>query len=199
MSDRKNNSLEAADVENKDQPSYTPENQVDVLDFDINTDSNHSKPNLPYTAIQSANSVHINNPVMPAQDMAILENVYPGAIDRIFSINEKEQTFTHKLVENQHDEQVKINDRNIGISKEQSSFNVSKLYIVSALILILIACATYLFNAGSLWGGLAFTLSMLILASIFILGYFPNSVFDAIFRRDRPDSNSDSPPELPPE
>lgn len=198
MSDRKNNSPEASDVDDQDQRSYKPENQVDVLDFDINTNSidhNHSKPNLPYTAIQSANSVHINNPVMPAQDMAILESVYPGAIDRIFSINEKEQAFTHKLVESQHDEQIKINDRNIGISKEQSSFNVSKLYIVSALILILIGCATYLFAAGFLWGGLAFTLSTLILASIFILGYFPNSVFDAIFRRDR----SDSPPELPPE
>lgn len=198
MSDRKNSSPEAADVDDKDQRSYTPENQVDVLDFDINTnniDHNQSKPNLPYTAIQSANSVHINNPVMPAQDMAILESVYPGAIDRIFSINEKEQAFTHKLVESQHDEQIKINNRNIGISKEQSSFNVSKLYIVSALILILIGCATYLFDAGLLWGGLAFTLSTLILASIFILGYFPNSVFDAIFRRDGSESTSDLPPE----
>lgn len=195
MSDKENNGLEAPDVDNKNQPSYTPENQVDVLAVDINTDNTDNKPNLPYAAIQNANSVHFNNPVMPAQDMVILESVYPGAIDRIFSINEREQAFTHKLVENQHDEQIKINDRNIGMSKEQSLFNISKLWIVSLLILILIACSTYLFATGYLWGGLAFTFSMLILASIFILGYFPNSVFDAIFRRGTPDSNPDLPPE----
>ena len=195
MSDKEDNSIEAADVDNKNQPSYAPENQVDVLAANINTNNNYNEPNLPYAAIQNATSVHFNNPVMPAQDMAILEGVHPGAIDRILSISEREQTFTHKLVENQHDEQIKINDRNIGISKEQSLFNVSKLWIVSLLILILIACSTYLFATGSLWGGLAFTFSMLILASIFILGYFPNSVFDAIFRRETPDPNPDLPPE----
>jgi len=141
-------------------------------------------------SIQNA-QFNINNPVMPVKDMVKLEEVHEGAIDRILAMGEREQSFTHKIVQSQHDDQLRITNRNVEISKEQNSFNFQKLYIVSGFIFVLISSATYLFANDKMWGGLAFSLGFLVLASIFILGYFPNRVFEALFGTKPPNSSEE--------
>lgn len=163
------------------QPDYSPDNQVDASLVRDNLESLDTSVPM-QNSIQNA-QFNINNPIMPVQDMVKLEEAHPGAIDRILAMGEKEQSFTHQIIQSQYNDQLRINERNIEISKEQNSFNQYKLFIVSSFILILIGCSTYLFILGSLLGGFAFSLVMLILASIFILGHFPNKIFEALFQK----------------
>lgn len=160
------------------QPDYSPDSQVEASFVNESLDTQLPMQN----SIQNA-QFNINNPVMPVKDMVRLEEVHKGAIDRILAMGEREQSFTHGIVQSQHDDQLKITNRNIGISKEQNSFNFQKLYIVSGFIFVLIVCATYLFVNDKMWGGLAFSLGFLVLASIFILGYFPSRIFEAMFNK----------------
>lgn len=169
-----------SDHDSPSQPDYSPDNQVDSSFVQDNLESLDT-PVPMQNSIQNA-QFNISNPIMPVKDMVKLEEAHPGAIDRILAMGEREQSFTHQIIQSQHNDQLRINDRNIEISKEQNSFNRYKLFIVSSFILILIACATYLFLLGSLWGGFALSMVMLILASIFILGHFPSKVFEALFQ-----------------
>ncbi|MGO2506312.1 MAG: DUF2335 domain-containing protein [Psychrobacter alimentarius] len=181
--DRESKSTEQADVvaecNDNNQPDYSLDSQVEASFSDESLDAltQASMQN----SIQNA-QFNINNPIMPAKEMAMLEEAYPGAIDRILAMGEREQSFTHKMIESQHLEHMKSNERNIAISKEQTFFNQSKLYIVSIFILLLIVVSFYLFIKGSLWGGVVLSFVMLILACIFILGYFPSSIFEAMFK-----------------
>lgn len=164
--------------DNTNQPDYRPDSQVDASFADDNLEG--LDPSLHINNPVNA-QVNINNPVMPAKDMVKLEEAYPGAIDRILAMGEKEQAFTHKIIESQHESELKANQRNIGISKEQSVFNFLKLIIAFVLVVLSGSCAVYLFINDKLWGGLAMSLVSLVLASIFLLGYFPNRVFEALF------------------
>ncbi|WP_299066676.1 DUF2335 domain-containing protein [uncultured Psychrobacter sp.] len=171
--------LDAAESTITNQPDYSPDSQVDVSFTDENPDALTQA--TMQNAIQNA-QFNFNNPIMPAKEMAALEKAYPGAIDRILAMGEREQSFTHKMVELQHTEHMKSNERNIDISKEQTFFNQSKLYIVSAFILLLIILSVCLFINGFFWGGVVLSFVMLVLACIFILGYFPSSIFEAMFK-----------------
>ena len=102
-------------------------------------------------------------------------------------MSEAEQAFTHQLVQQQHNEHVKVNDRNIQISKEQSRFNTTKLWMGFVVILLLGFIDAGLFYLGFNIGGGMMTFATLVLAAIFILGYFPESIF-SIFKRGK-DSN----------
>jgi|26BtaG_2_1085354.scaffolds.fasta_scaffold14295_2 uncharacterized membrane protein len=177
------------DNDRTSQPDYSPDNQVDASFVRDNLESLDT-PVPMQNSIQNA-QFNISNPIMPVKDMVKLEEAHPGAIDRILAMGEREQSFTHQIIQLQHNDQLRINDRNIEISKEQNNFNRYKLFIVSSFILILIACATYLFLVGPLWGGLALSMVMLILASIFILGHFPSKVFEALFQNRSQRESSD--------
>ncbi len=188
--DRESKNTEQSDAvpksDDNNQPDYSLDSQVEASFSDESSDAltQASMQN----SIQNA-QFNINNPIMPAKEMAMLEQAHPGAIDRILAMGEREQSFTHKMVESEHTERMKSNERNINISKEQTFFNQAKLFIVSFLILILIIIAAYLFANGFLWGGVVFSFVMLVLACIFILGYFPSSIFEAMFKsrsRDAP-------------
>ena len=142
----------------------------------------HSNLNVPFVPINNAQNVNIPAPAIPANDMVKLEAYLPGSINRILQMSEKEQSFTHHIVQSQHNEQVKINDRNIAISKEQGKFNTTKLWMGFLLIVGLTGVGLYLFIHNFVWGGSIMLFSALVLAAVFILGYFPESIF-SIFRR----------------
>lgn len=166
------------------QPDSFDDDQVDSplnnhLQYDLSTNT--------YVPINNAGTVNIPPPAIPANDMVLLEHHYPGAIDRILKMGEAEQAFTHQLVQQQHNEQVKINDRNIQISNEQSRFNTTKLWMGFIVIIILGAIDAGLFYLGFNIGGGIMTFATLVLAAVFILGYFPESIF-SIFKRGK-DSN----------
>ena len=190
--DRESKNTEQSDAvpkcDDNNQPDYSLDSQVEASFIDESSDAltQASMQN----SIQNA-QFNINNPIMPAKEMAMLEQAHPGAIDRILAMGEREQSFTHKMVESQHTEHMKSNERNIDISKEQTFFNQAKLFIVSFLILILIIIAAYLFANGFLWGGVVFSFVMLVLACIFILGYFPSSIFEAMFKSRSSDTPSE--------
>lgn len=181
--DRESKNTEQADAvaecNENNQPDYSLDSQVEASFSDESLDAltQASMQN----SIQNA-QFNINNPIMPAKEMAMLEEAHPGAIDRILAMGEREQSFTHKMVESQHLEHIKSNERNIDISKEQTFFNQAKLYIVSIFILLLIIVSFYLFLKGFVLGGMALAFVMLVLACIFILGYFPSSIFEALFK-----------------
>ncbi|CAM3424119.1 hypothetical protein GCM10016272_02340 [Psychrobacter glaciei] len=181
--DRESKNTEQADAvaecNENNQPDYSLDSQVEASFSDESLDAltQASMQN----SIQNA-QFNINNPIMPAKEMAMLEEAHPGAIDRILAMGEREQSFTHKMVESQHLEHIKSNERNIDISKEQTFFNQAKLYIVSIFILLLIIVSFYLFLKGFVLGGIALAFVMLVLACIFILGYFPSSIFEALFK-----------------
>lgn len=183
--------VEQQNVSNNDinQPDYRPDSQVEASFVDEDLDG-LDIPLPMQNSIQNA-QFNIQNPVMPVKDMVKLEELHAGAIDRILTMGEKEQSFTHRIVESQHVDQIKITDRNIEISKEQNSFNFQKLYIITGLIVILIICATVLFAKGNNIGGWAFTTGFVVLACIFMLGYFPNSPF-SIFGGKSKDSSDNS-------
>lgn len=172
-------------TESQNQPDYSCDSQVDIDASFVGENLDAQVPMQ--NSIQNA-QFNINNPVMPVKDMVKLEEAHNGAIDRILTITEKEQAFTHKIVQSQHDEQLKISERNIEISKEQNTFNFHKLYIVSGFIIVLIGCAVYLFAHDKLWGGIVLAFASLVLASIFMLGYFPTRIFEALFNRKPPDN-----------
>ncbi|WP_067337549.1 DUF2335 domain-containing protein [Faucicola atlantae] len=143
--------------------------------------------NAPFVPISHAQNVNIPAPAIPANDMVKLEAHLPGSIDRILRMSEKEQEFTHHIVQAQHDEQSKINNRNIEISKEQRNFNFIKLVMGFLLIIGLIGLSTYLFILKLSWGGSVIALAALVLAAVFILGYFPEKIFNIFRSHKSPD------------
>lgn len=169
-------------VNSQSQPDCIDTNQV----ASPSTHHHHNDfSNRTYVPINNAGTVNIPPPAIPANDMVLLEHNYPGAIDRILKMSEAEQAFTHQIVQQQHSEQIKIQNRNIEISKEQNLFNIIKLFMGFFVIVGLTAIDTYLFYLGFNIGGGIMTFATLVLAAIFILGYFPESIF-SIFRRGNP-------------
>lgn len=152
--------------------------------------SPHPNPSAPFVPINHAQNVNIPAPAIPANDMVKLEAHLPGSIDRILRMSEKEQDFTHDIVQAQHDEQIKTNNRNIEISKEQKVFNFTKLWMGFFIILCLMGLAFYLFSIGLTIGGGLITFATLVLAAVFVLGYFPESIF-SIFKRGRSSDESE--------
>ena len=146
----------------------------------------HPYSNAPFVQvpINHAQNVHLPSPSIPANDMVLLEKHHQGAIDRILNLSEREQHFNHDMVKLQHNEQVKINDRNIEISKEQKTFNFTKLWMGFFLVLFLMSAGIYLFIHDFKVGGGLILFSGLVLAAVFIIGYFPEGIF-SIFKRDK--------------
>ena len=178
MTDNSPNSYN--NLERVTQPDSSTENQVD-LHLHAHRHNDHSNTN--YVPIQNAHNVNISPPAIPANDMVLLEQYHPGAIDRILKMSEIEQTFTHQLVKSEQLEQVKINQRNVEISKEQNRFNTIKLWMGFFIIIGLIVIAFYLFTENFIIGGSCILFAALVLAAVFVLGYFPEKIFD-IFRRN---------------
>ncbi|MBW4018557.1 DUF2157 domain-containing protein [Moraxella osloensis] len=142
------------------------------------------EPRVPFVPQAIQNNIHLPS-TLPAQDMVLLQQHYPHAIEEIFARQKQEQDFTHHIVQSQHDLQVKITDRNIAISKEQYQHNTGKLILVSSFIFLLIGGALYLFIKDKTAGGITLAILACILGSIFVLGQFPTGVFDAIFGRNK--------------
>ena len=168
----------AAECNDNNQPDYSPDSQVEASFSDESPDAltQASMQN----SIQNA-QFNINNPIMPAKEMAMLEEAHPGAIDRILSMGEREQTFTHQVQERLQGEHIRLNDRNIEMSKEQTELTNKKINLTVVLIVIMVACAVGLFAFDRTIGGVLMVALSAAVAIIFVLGQSPDSLFN-IFR-----------------
>lgn len=169
-----------------DQPDYSLDSQVEGSFVDASADA--LTQSTMQNSIENA-QFNFNNPVMPADEMAKLEKSHPGAIDRILSMGELEQVFTHQLQEKIQGEHTKLNDRNIEMSKEQTLLINKKIDRTVLLIILMVVCAVGLFSYDKNLGGALMIALSAAVAIIFVLGKSPDALF-SIFRM-----GSSKPPE----
>lgn len=153
--------------------------------------NHHSFNHSIFAPMNSVGTVNIPPPAIPANDMIKLEAHHPGAIDRILRMSEKEQDFSHSIIRQDQNDQTKITDRDIIISKEQYQHNTAKLIIVVALLFLLIGGAIYLFILDKVIGGVGLLILASIVGSIFVLGDFPIGVFESIFGNQKGKSSDE--------
>ena len=186
--DRESKNTEQADTvaecDNDNQPDYSPDSQVEASFTDRSPDA--LTQGAMQNSIQNA-QFNINNPIMPAKEMALLEEAHVGAIDRILSMGEREQTFTHQVQERLQGEHIRLNDRNIEMSKEQTALTNKKVNLTVVLIVLIVASAVGLFAFDKIVGGVLLIALAAAIAIIFVLGQSPDSLF-GIFRASPPPS-----------
>ena len=175
---------DAAKHKDNDQPDYSPDSQVEAFFSDESPDALNQ--GSMQNSIQNA-QFNINNPIMPAKEMAQLEEAYPGAIDRILSMGELEQAFTHQVQERLQGEHIRLNDRNIEISREQTELTNKKINLTAVLIVIMVGCAVILFAFDKTIGGVLMVALSAAVAIIFVLGQSPDSLFN-IFKASPPNN-----------
>lgn len=84
-----------------------------------------------------------SGPIPPAAAMARYEEVLPGSADRILTMAEEQQAYSH--------------DYATSALQHQTAFETRGQFFAGILLILLVGCGTYLLATGSLGAGLYLT------------------------------------------